>query len=112
MSAEGDLFGCIMGIGLRGEGLEELCWLNRAAIEALPDKVEWPAALLTRATFAVPMCDDAAPFYRHQMLHFGASVNHLEVYWADWLHFDRRRVRSPLRTIGCECGVRARDAKM
>jgi hypothetical protein len=59
--------------------------LNRAVIETLPNKVEWPAALVTRASFAVPMPDESAPFYRYQMLHFGASINGLDAYWADWL---------------------------
>jgi hypothetical protein len=85
MSTESFLYGCILGIGPRGPGMNRFYPLNRAVIEALPDEIQWPSALVTRACFTVPMPHERAPFYRYQMIHFGASIKALDEYWADWL---------------------------
>lgn len=85
MSEESRVYGCIVGV--RGSSAD---WSgpyprNLAAVEALPVEDEYPPP--TRGIFAVPM-DYARPgsaFYREQVIHFGASFNHLSESWHLWL---------------------------
>lgn len=84
MSEESYLYGAIIGeSGLvrdpQGRGLYRR---NLAAIQALP---EGSGAALTRGIFAVPDGDRNPAYYRVQVIHFGASYNHLSDRWEDWL---------------------------
>jgi len=85
ISAEGTIYGCIFGGGPRGLEMNKFFVLNKTVIEALPEKLDWDSALLTKGTFTVPM-HDRDDFYRNQMIHFGASFNHLDLHWQKWLN--------------------------
>jgi hypothetical protein len=95
MSEQGTIYGCIFAGGLNGGILADYVRtleINKAVIDALPDKVDENKNIyLTRQTFSVPMIyygadpNPPTPFYRRQMIHFGASFNHLHVDWGDWL---------------------------
>ena len=86
MSAQGYIYGCIFGSGLIGSPWrDEIYRLNKAAIESLPIKQDWEQTVLIRSMFHVPM-PDTENFYRLQMIHFGTSINHLDVYWETWLN--------------------------
>jgi hypothetical protein len=97
MSEQGTIYGCIFAglpLGRPVPDYIRALEINQAAIQALPDKVDWDKGIyLTRDTFCVPMAESTidnnyhpkTPFYRLQMIHFGASFNHLDLYWGDWL---------------------------
>lgn len=86
MSEQGTIYGCIFGSGLIGSPMrDEFFRLNKAAVEALPDKQDWKQIVLVRSMFHVPM-PDTETFYRLQMIHFGTSINHLDLYWETWLN--------------------------
>jgi len=87
MSALGIVYGCIIGSGpVLHKRTQEFHLHNKNTIEALPEKVNRESGLLLiRGMFTVPMYDDSGSFYRVQVIHFGGSFNHLDVYWARWL---------------------------
>lgn len=85
MSEESRVYGCIVGVPGSSTDWYGLYPRNLAAVEALPTDDEYPP--LTSGIFAVPMdyaCPGAA-FYREQVIHFGASFNHLSESWHLWL---------------------------
>lgn len=85
MSEESRVYGCIIGTHGATTGWYSLYSLNRAAVDVLPAEDAYPA--LTREVFTVPM-DFGRPgsaFYREQVIHFGASFNHLSQSWHLWL---------------------------
>jgi hypothetical protein len=82
MSEPSWVYGCIIYTGAPSM-IQQYCELNKAAIEKLPDKIEWQSNLLTRNMFTVPMPQEDG-FYRHQMIHFAASYNHFDFYWQTW----------------------------
>ncbi len=86
MSEQGTLYGCIFGSGLiLSRHNSEIFRLNKAAVEALPDKQDWKQTVLVRGIFHVPD-PDTEYFYRLQMIHFGTAINHLDLYWEIWLN--------------------------
>ena len=86
MSEQGTLFGCIYGGGpFRPPKYEEYYHHNQRVIAGLPEKINWQEKnLVVRHLFTVPMPDKDG-FYRLQMIHFAASVNHLDLYWENWI---------------------------
>jgi hypothetical protein len=85
VSEEATVYGCIMGMHGSTANWYGLYPLNRAVIEGLPEGDDYPP--LTRSLFTVPM-DYGKPgggFYRRQIIHFGASFNHLSDFWHIWL---------------------------
>jgi hypothetical protein len=85
VSEEARVYGCIVGIHGSTADWYGLYRLNHAAVEALPSEDDYPP--LTRGMLTVPM-DFGRPgtaFYREQLIHFGASFNHLSEYWHLWL---------------------------
>jgi hypothetical protein len=86
MSEQGTIYGCIFGTGLIGSPkTNEIYRLNKAAVEALPDKQDWEQTVLIRSIFHVPM-PDTEYFYRLQVIHFGTAINHLDAYWETWFN--------------------------
>lgn len=90
MSAPATLFGCIFGgnfYAFSKPNWQDQYAHNKNMVDMLPDEVDYKnRVLLTRRTFSVPMMDGSAGFYRHQMIHFGASYNHFCGYWSSWLN--------------------------
>ena len=59
----------------------EAAWqVNRAAIETLPQKDQWPH--LTYPMFAM---NQKAPAYDCRLIHFAASMKGLEEAWEEWI---------------------------
>ncbi len=85
MSEEAMLYGCVVGTHSTTANWYGLYPLNRAVIDSLPEEDGYPP--LTRGMFAAPAGDDRSGpgFYRHQMIHFGASFNHFSEDWHLWL---------------------------
>jgi hypothetical protein len=86
MSEQGMLFGCIYGGGPIGSPSHmEFYEHNRHVIAALPQKVNWQQEILVVGNmFTVPM-PDWDGFYRYQMIHFGASFDHLDSDWETFI---------------------------
>jgi hypothetical protein len=85
VSEESRIYGCIVGPHGSTADWYGLYPLNYTVIESLVTDDDYPP--LTRGMFAVPM-DFGQPgsaFYREQMIHFGASFNHLSESWHLWL---------------------------
>jgi hypothetical protein len=79
------VYGCIVGPHGNLADWYGLYPLNHATVQRLPTQDDFPP--LTRGMFTVPMdyADPGAAFYREQIIHFGASFNHLSEYWHLWL---------------------------
>jgi hypothetical protein len=85
MSEESRIYGCIVGRHGTTADWYGLYPLNYAVVQSLPVADNYPP--LTRGIFTVPM-DFGRPgsaFYREQVIHFGASFNHLSEFWHLWL---------------------------
>ena len=85
MSEQSRVYGCIVGVHGSTADWYGLYPLNRAAVAALPLEDDDPP--LTRGIFTVPMdyASPRSPFYREQVIHFGASFNHMSEHWHLWL---------------------------
>lgn len=86
MSEQGMIFGCIFAHGSIGsEKSLEFYQYNKKVIETLPERIDWQTnTLVSKDMFTVPMPNENE-FYRIQMIHFGASFNHLDYHWETWL---------------------------
>jgi hypothetical protein len=75
------IYGCIVGPHGTLADWYGLYPLNRAAVRSLPTRDQYPP--LTRRMFTVPMdyAEPGAAFFREQIVHFGASFNHLSEFW-------------------------------
>jgi hypothetical protein len=85
MSAEGTIYGCIFGGGLPTLKHPFVYQYNKDVIERLPETVG--EKIVVRSMFTVPMRNEVpiGSFYRNQMIHFGASYNHLIIKWNQWV---------------------------
>lgn len=85
MSEEARVYGCIIGIPGSTADWYGLYPLNHAVVDSLPVEDDYPP--LTRGIFTVPMdyAQRGSAFYREQVIHFGASFNHLSDTWSIWL---------------------------
>src|ERR1051325_4256449 len=85
MSEESRVYGCIVGQPGSTPDWHFPYEFNHAVIGALPTEDAYPP--LTRGIFTVPMDyrQSGSAFYRQQIIHFGASFNHLSEYWHVWL---------------------------
>ena len=85
MSAECQLYGKISGAHGGTSNWWELYPINRKVIESLPNEDEFPP--LVRDMFKLPTSPEqnSPILYRNQVIHFGASFNHFDVAYDDWL---------------------------
>jgi hypothetical protein len=85
MSEEATVYGAVMlwrADSQRAEGYTR----NRDVVGALPQSATYPGDLLTRGMFTAPLEELARlGLYRYQVIHFGASYNHLSEFWHLWL---------------------------
>jgi hypothetical protein len=93
MSAETTLYGCIIAHGPVGPEMEHFYKVNQQVIETLPRSVSPGSYQLQRGFFTVPFREPWG-FYRSQMIHFGASYNHFEAGWPEWLDAFERLLAS------------------
>jgi hypothetical protein len=85
MSAESVIYGSIVHFGVPRHPVAGQCYeLNQKVIESLPVDVLPGSYEMAQSFFTVPMPRPWG-FYRSQVIHFGASYNHLEDYWSQWL---------------------------
>jgi hypothetical protein len=83
MSEQCTIYGCIEGAWRPNDDV--FYFKNKEVIDALPEQDEWPP--LNRGMFGVPMpiSSEYPGFYRVQVIHFGTSINHFDLDWAEWL---------------------------
>jgi hypothetical protein len=77
------VYGCIHGAHGSTSTWYDLYSRNAEAIARLPTEDVSPE--LTRSLFAVPEEPLGPGFFRRQIIHFGASYNHLAEEWHQWL---------------------------
>lgn len=85
MSAQCQMYGMISGAHGSTSNWWELYPLNRKVIEALPEEDEFPP--LIQDMFKVPAGPEnsSSILYRKQIIHFGASFNHFDSSYEEWV---------------------------
>ena len=86
MSAECQLYGKISGAHGSTLNWWELYPLNCKVIEKLPDQDTYPPLIRDMFKCPTPPFNRNNPIlYRNQIIHFGASFNHFNTGYEDWL---------------------------
>jgi hypothetical protein len=85
MSEEATVYGAVILWRADSQRVEAYA-RNRDVVCALPQSATYPGELLTRGMFTAPLEElGRLGLYRNQVIHFGASYNHLCDFWHLWL---------------------------